>query len=192
VRRIHIVIGRFQPVHNMHVALIRRAAVDCDRLLILLGSSNQPASLRNPWSWGEREQMIGGAIPDIMHVRYRPLRDVPGDDDEWCAHVRDVIERFAALEFQGEPVATRLFGVQKHGDDSAYYLRLFHEAELLDPSTFERIDASAVRAAIFAPSVTHVPDTVKAMVPRSVALHLQSYLFTEEYRNLAGAPHAPL
>lgn len=57
-----VVLGRFQPFHRGHVALVE-AALDYAKdnglmSRIVIGSSNQLESLENPWTWQERKQMI--------------------------------------------------------------------------------------------------------------------------------------
>ena len=59
-----VVLGRFQPFHKGHALMIQAAedwrhenASDMG-LIIAIGSSNQPPSIRNPWSWEERADMI--------------------------------------------------------------------------------------------------------------------------------------
>ena len=59
-----IVLGRFQPFHNGHAAMIEAAFSflgidDSDlSLRICIGSSEVEQSLDNPWTADEREQMI--------------------------------------------------------------------------------------------------------------------------------------
>ena len=73
-----IVLGRFQPFHNGHAAMINAAISflgvgDSDMpLRICIGSSEAEQSLDNPWSAKEREQMIrvwlDGIDAEIVHV----------------------------------------------------------------------------------------------------------------------------
>ena len=73
-----IVLGRFQPFHNGHVAMINGAFSflgldDSDMpLRICIGSSEAEQTLQNPWSAEEREQMIrfwlDGRDAEIVHV----------------------------------------------------------------------------------------------------------------------------
>ena len=73
-----IVLGRFQPFHNGHAAMINGAMSylgvgDSDLpLRICIGSSQAEQSLDNPWSAEEREQMIrvwlGDHDAEIVHV----------------------------------------------------------------------------------------------------------------------------
>ena len=73
-----IVLGRFQPFHNGHAAMIEAAFSflgidDSDLpLRICIGSSEVEQSLDNPWTADEREQMIrvylGGRDAEIVQV----------------------------------------------------------------------------------------------------------------------------
>ena len=56
-----VFIGRFQPFHNGHKAVIDEALKRSDKVIILIGSANLPRSLRNPFSVAERTAMIEGA-----------------------------------------------------------------------------------------------------------------------------------
>lgn len=55
-----IIIGRFQPLHRGHIALIEWAyeQKNSEPLRIVIGSSNRIQSPDNPWSWEERKDMI--------------------------------------------------------------------------------------------------------------------------------------
>ncbi len=53
-----VVIGRFQPVHNAHLNLIRKGLEAADYLIIVLGSANSPRDIKNPWTVKERQAMI--------------------------------------------------------------------------------------------------------------------------------------
>ena len=53
-----VLIGRFQPVHNAHLAIIKLATALTDRLVIITGSAHQPRTYKNPFTSFEREVMI--------------------------------------------------------------------------------------------------------------------------------------
>ncbi|SVD39335.1 uncharacterized protein METZ01_LOCUS392189, partial [marine metagenome] len=73
-----IVLGRFQPFHNGHAAMISAAMSYLGvggsdlPLRICIGSSEAEQSLDNPWSAEEREQMIRvwleGRDAEIVHI----------------------------------------------------------------------------------------------------------------------------
>jgi bifunctional NMN adenylyltransferase/nudix hydrolase len=43
-----VFIGRFQPFHAGHLAVVQHALSQSDRVLLLCGSARQPRSTRNP------------------------------------------------------------------------------------------------------------------------------------------------
>ena len=53
-----VFIGRFQPFHLGHRAVVAEALKEVGRVLLLVGSSYEPRSIRNPWSFDEREAMV--------------------------------------------------------------------------------------------------------------------------------------
>ncbi len=55
-----VILGRFQPFHRGHAALMDAAIEEAKGGLcrIAIGSANQPETLENPWNWEERAEMI--------------------------------------------------------------------------------------------------------------------------------------
>ena len=45
-----VFIGRFQPVHNAHLEIIRRATTLARQVVIIVGSANQPRTYKNPFT----------------------------------------------------------------------------------------------------------------------------------------------
>ena len=74
-----IVLGRFQPFHNGHAAMIEGALSHDLPLKICIGSSEVEQSLDNPWTADEREQMIRTWLAgrDAEIVRITDLGDPP-------------------------------------------------------------------------------------------------------------------
>ena len=58
-----VFIGRFQPFHMGHKAVVDEALKRAENVIMLIGSANMPRSLRNPFTVEERAQMIKGAYP---------------------------------------------------------------------------------------------------------------------------------
>lgn len=66
-----IVLGRFQPFHKGHAAMVSAALQHLDinsegRLRICIGSSEAEQSLENPWTANEREEMIRAWVNKIQ------------------------------------------------------------------------------------------------------------------------------
>ncbi|HAO59273.1 MAG TPA: ADP-ribose pyrophosphatase, partial [Psychrobacter sp.] len=59
-----VFIGRFQPFHMGHKAVVDEALKRAENVIMLIGSANMPRSLRNPFTVEERSQMIKGAYSD--------------------------------------------------------------------------------------------------------------------------------
>ena len=99
-----VLIGRFQPFHRGHAALIDAALAHASttvvtsdsgdgnssdgRLRIGIGSSNRMESIENPWTWEEREQMLRiwleSAYPDA-DVDIVAIPDID-DPPNWVSH----------------------------------------------------------------------------------------------------------
>ena len=56
-----VLIGRFQPFHNGHLAVLQHALRLADKVIVLVGSAGQPRTTRNPFNAGERAVMIRAA-----------------------------------------------------------------------------------------------------------------------------------
>ena len=79
-----VFIGRLQPVHNAHLALISKALEENDKVLIVLGSSNKEGTYRNPYSVEMREQMLRECFDEEQNekITIATLPDWSTEDDE--------------------------------------------------------------------------------------------------------------
>lgn len=57
-----LVIGRFQPLHKGHQMLIEAALDSCDRVVVLIGSSQAFGTRENPLSSSDRYRMIASCF----------------------------------------------------------------------------------------------------------------------------------
>lgn len=82
-------IGRFQPLHKGHLLVIREIALQCDRLVIGIGSVNAPGGKRNPFSAGERSEMVRRAMKEIGVKNYEIIEiEDESEDKEWLQSVQ--------------------------------------------------------------------------------------------------------
>lgn len=56
--KIGVYLARFQPLHNGHLKVINEALKECDKLVIILGSSNKFDMIRNPFNFKLRVKML--------------------------------------------------------------------------------------------------------------------------------------
>ena len=148
-----IFIGRFQPVHQGHIHAIGVAASQVDKLYLLIGSANACRSIKNPWTYQERVDMIRSKLwtNHISNVEFVPLNDHPYNDTQWIADVRATAEHFQ----MGTPT---LFGHMKEGNN---YLKWFPDWKFRDIEAQYRVHATAVRQRMYETDDPALPRTVK-------------------------------
>lgn len=139
-----LVIGRFQPFHNAHLHLIKHALERCEKVVVLVGSYKSARTIRNPFTFEERQMMIMESLDceDALRVFVCPIRDHLYNDNLWITEVQRAVEEIT----QGaSPI---LFGHDK--DNSSYYLNLFPQWHFSEVGKFEECDsASSVRRSLF-------------------------------------------
>jgi len=89
-----VVLGRFQPFHRGHAYMIefadkwRLENMPNASLVIAIGSSNRPESLRNPWTHLERSDMINEWLAESSLEDtpiFAPIPDIE-DPPNWVHH----------------------------------------------------------------------------------------------------------
>jgi nicotinamide-nucleotide adenylyltransferase len=87
-------VGRFQPFHLGHLSVIKKALEKEDRVIIVIGSAEENHMDENPFTAGERFQMIEETLlaEGIKHDQFAiiPIRNVE-NFILWTAHVDQYI-----------------------------------------------------------------------------------------------------
>jgi nicotinamide-nucleotide adenylyltransferase len=106
-----VLIGRFQPFHLGHLAVTReiRAARPDDGLVLGIGSAQASYSWTNPFTAGERTEMIEAALEEAA-IRGVSVVPVPDIDRHalWVAHVESLVPRFDRV-YTNNPLTRALF-----------------------------------------------------------------------------------
>ena len=68
-----VFIARMQPLHQGHLAVIETALDQAQHVVILVGSSSSPRTMRNPFTFEERKRMVEDAL-GLAHDRALALR----------------------------------------------------------------------------------------------------------------------
>lgn len=92
-----LIVGRFQTFHMGHQKLVETALKLCDRVLILVGSSQECGTERNPLSVATRMDMIRAVYPDTDRVIIYPLADLTHENDitaDWGRYVLSHVDRY--------------------------------------------------------------------------------------------------
>lgn len=104
-----LLVGRFQPFHSGHLEAIRFALRQVEMLWIGIGSSNRCGEADNPFSAGERMEMILSSLEayEIERVSVYPIPDVD-DHSRWVELVEQTVPEFGVI-FSRDPMTGSLF-----------------------------------------------------------------------------------
>lgn len=103
-----VVVGRFQPFHLGHLALLERALREAPLVIVVLGSAWLARSPMHPFTWRERAAMIAAAAgARADRLRFVPVRDC-ADEERWRAAVLRGVRAHAGTalpvrQFSGAP-----------------------------------------------------------------------------------------
>jgi len=162
-----VVIGRFQPFHFGHLALLEHALSVAPRALLVVGSAPGPRMAKNPFSAAERIDSIRQSLTPEQQARvgFVQVRDYY-DGPRWATAVKAAVAR----ETHG---AVALVGFRK--DDSSAYLSLFPEwCEHALPRQAP-IDGSALRRHYYESAGSELPAELLSAVPPAVASFLRRF-----------------
>lgn len=128
-------IGRFQPFHLGHLDVVERLAREHAEVVVGIGSANVSHTPINPFTGGERVEMIHAALQDagVRNALVVPVPDI-GRNTLWVSHVASLVPRFAAL-YTNNPLMTRLFQEAGHAVRPAP----FHERARFEGTRIRRL-----------------------------------------------------
>jgi nicotinamide-nucleotide adenylyltransferase len=106
-------VGRFQPFHNGHYEAIRRLLKKYKEVVVVIGSSEDSFSRDNPYTCGERIDMIRSCFgpKELSKLVIVPVPDV-NDNTVWVDHVLAHIPQVNEV-YSNNPLVRMLFS--KHG-----------------------------------------------------------------------------
>ena len=158
-----VFIGRFQPFHLGHKAVIDEALQHADNVIMLIGSANLPRSLRNPFTVAERSQMIKGAYTPEQAARIHcvPLDDALYNDTRWLQYVQAAVKSVTG-NLQAD---IGLIGHSK--DSSSYYLSLFPNWSAISVPNYKNLSATPIREGYLmgaTPTSERTPDSTRQVL----------------------------
>ncbi len=93
-------IGRFQPFHNGHLNAVKGILAKHKNLLIIIGSSQESKTEKNPYDYELRERMIIETLNslkvDLARVSIVPLPDIK-DDTKWVSYLIESVPSFECM-----------------------------------------------------------------------------------------------
>jgi nicotinamide-nucleotide adenylyltransferase len=103
-------VGRFQPFHHGHLYAVKKILEEADELILVVGSAQMSHEPDNPFTAGERIEMISAALDDagIERTRYIliPIADAPSHRT-WVSYVESQSPRFDIV-FSNQSLTRRL------------------------------------------------------------------------------------
>jgi bifunctional NMN adenylyltransferase/nudix hydrolase len=171
-----VLIGRFQPLHNAHLEIIKRATALTDQLVIITGSAAQPRTYKNPFTSFERERMIKAAAGSLdLRIHVEANIDTIYNDQAWAVRIQSLIAKHTS---PGDSVA--VIGHKK--DESSFYLDMFPQWGFVNVDKIEPLSAVNIRDLYFKRDVNM--NFVKNVVPATTFDFLMKFKETPEYEQV--------
>ena len=196
-----VLIGRFQPFHSAHLEIVNRAKLLADKLIIIVGSANQPRTYKNPFNLAERKEMIYNATRGFVDYGFSITIDQNTDsiynDQTWLARIQTIVGKHAK--------PTDKIGIIGHKkDDTSYYLDMFPQWHFENIETIEPLNATEIRDLYFKNDVNM--KFIQGVVPATTSAFLDQFKNTDEYKQIirerefvinykkqyAGLPYPPI
>ncbi|MBS7349948.1 MAG: NUDIX domain-containing protein [Comamonas sp.] len=196
-----VVIGRFQPLHHGHMALIRQALGAAAQVVVVLGSAYQARTPKNPFTWQERAAMVSASFSaaEVARLHFVPMRDYY-DSALWVAKVRQAVQALvigggwgldasegteAGAEADIEARDTSSIGLVGHFKDaSSSYLALFVGWQLISLERQGQFDGTPIRQQYWnleQRPKQHLQAYLAAQMPAPVCQQLMDWRCTAHY-----------
>ena len=178
-----VLIGRFQPCHNAHVEIVRRATALCDQLIIITGSANQPRTYKNPFTSQEREWMIRDATHGMLgpfRIDVQSNTDTIYNDQAWAVRVQKIVND--SIYSQRGPGNFNIGIIGHKKDESSFYLDMFPQWDFVNVESIEPLSAVNIRDLYFKRDVNM--NFIKNVVPETTFDFLTRFKETAEYEQV--------
>lgn len=146
-----VFIGRFQPFHNGHKAVVEAALEQAKEVVVVVGSSFAARNIRNPFTFEERKAMIEAVFP-TDRVKVVPVSDYPYDDNKWVNAIQSIVD-------QAVPDAKDVGLIGHSKDSTSYYLNIFPRwKNHVEVGDVDGINATDIRKCLFGDTTLEARD----------------------------------
>lgn len=170
-----LLVGRFQPFHRGHLAMATavRGQRPGDTLILGIGSAQAAYTRSNPFTAGERAEMIERALQEahLDHCVSVPVVDIDRHA-VWVAHLESLLPKFDRV-YTNNPLTRLLFERAGYAVESP---------DLVDRAHLEGVRIRRLMAQ---------RGDWKPFVPPSVAAYLDEIAGVDRLRILEEAPPGP-
>ena len=144
-----VLIGRFQPFHNAHLEIVKRATALTDHLVIITGSANQPRTYKNPFTSRERATMIRNATAGLsLNISVNENVDTIYNDQAWAVRVQTIVNKAIGSSSKG-PGGNKIGVIGHKKDESSFYLDMFPQWDFVNVEEIEPLSAVNIRDLFF-------------------------------------------
>lgn len=200
-----VYIGRFQPFHNGHKAVIDQALkLARKQVIVCIGSGYGPRNIKNPFTVSERREIIRG-IYGHAPIQMVTLADYKYNDQQWITEVQRRVQDFTSKGgWTDLPPTVALIGYDK--DHTTDYLKWFPQWELVDikyEEDLQGLNATKIRELLFGQQFGikyvsgAVPEATVKFLEQSITQYwwkelVAEYNFIADYKKQwSASPYAP-
>jgi nicotinamide-nucleotide adenylyltransferase len=104
-----LLLGRFQPLHNGHLFVLRQILKECDCAIVVIGSAQASHDAENPFSAGERVEILRASLTksELARTTIIPIEDI-NRYPLWVAHLESRCPKFDTI-YSRNPLTISLF-----------------------------------------------------------------------------------
>lgn len=176
-----VLIGRFQPFHNAHCEIVKRATALTNQLIIITGSAAQPRTYKNPFTSREREQMIRNATSGLsLNISIHANTDTIYNDQAWAVRVQKIVSD-AVYNSKG-PGNFKIGVIGHKKDESSFYLDMFPQWAFENVEEIEPLSAVNIRDLYFKRNANMA--FIRGVVPQTTFDFLDQFKSTPEYEQI--------
>ena len=178
-----VFVGRFQIFHDGHCAVIERALELSDKVLILIGSTGQARSLRNPFTFNERSQLINECFSNFdCRVIVQQIEDSGYSNLVWMANVQRTVRAFTPMKVNND-AKVGMIGHSK--DNSSFYLKLFPQWESVSVDNVRDINSTDLRRTYFSSVVDEkYRENFTQFIPSENREFYALFRASDDYKNM--------
>jgi len=163
-----VCIGRFEPVHSAHEEILKRACRMAKHVIVVVGSTNQPRTFKNPFTFSERVAMLTAVLERVSGTSTYSIHanlDSIYNNEAWAQRIQEIV----LANSPSKNIA--IIGHKK--DSSSFYLDMFPQWPLELVENIEALDATTIRDLYF-----KQPNNLKfvsQVVPKETLEFLQQF-----------------